>query len=115
MYLKNCAENLKNFTLEDFSKFFQVMANLQYVSGINSESFMGKHKEFISINEKMINYNSNKLNFNDDENLLLEENLDIDKIIIRKDIPLKNILKDKFHNLLNNLEDKNESSLLIFI
>lgn len=85
----------KNFSNQEFAKFFQVLANMEYATSLDSESFLGKNKEAISINDKILNYNPELID--EDERLstsLTFDQFDINKIIIKKDIPLKNILKD---------------------
>lgn len=72
---------------------------MQYILSLDSEGYLGKNKDMITVNEKLINYNSENINL-EEESCILESEKDINKIIIKKDIPLKNILKGEKLNLL---------------
>ena len=117
--LKIISDNLKKFTIEEYSKFFQVLANMQHVSHFDSEiggGILGKSKDLISINEKLINFDPDNFDFclNEDKQERVKEypsgsNIyqnqkvfqNINKLIIRKEIPLKNLLKEKFTSLFD--------------
>lgn len=119
--LKTVSDNLKKFTIEEYSKFFQVLSNMQHISHFESDTgneLYGKSKDIISINEKFINYNPDQIELClNDENgefaTLPQKDFNINKLIMRKEIPLKNLLKDKFNSLFNenNSQSNSQSNL----
>jgi hypothetical protein len=74
---------------------------MQYLCSLDSEGFLGKNKDMITINEKIFNYNPEKIEVEEENGWDLQEReKDINKIIIKKEIPLKNFLKGEKLNLL---------------
>lgn len=92
--IKTISENVKNFSFEDYSKFFQVMSNLQHISQLDS-NLLSKNKDIITINEKLINFNDRELDLDSDREEKNINKTSINKLIVRKEIPLKALLKDK--------------------
>lgn len=69
------------FTIEDFTAFFQVLSNYQY---INSQSSLIKNRETVVIHKKEVDFNENDLNFSSDsENYKsnFKKHVDINTII----------------------------------
>lgn len=96
--IRTWSENLKSFTFEDYSKFFQVLANYQYLSTLDSNSLSAKNKDIVLIDDKQINYDENELDLNSDNENKNTNNIfkctDINKVIKRKEIPIKTLIKD---------------------
>ena len=47
--LKN---TLKNFSTQEFVKFFQVLSNMEYLTSFDSETFMGKNKDTTNFHQR---------------------------------------------------------------
>lgn len=91
--LKNVVDNLKSFTVEDFGKFFQNLANIQFLT--SADEFSTKNKEIISINTQILNLQSDKLEFND--NIMFSSN--IADLVTKKETSLKNFIKGNEEDL----------------
>jgi hypothetical protein len=87
--LKIWSENIEKFGPEEYQRFFQLLANLLHLTSSENNLLSLKNKDFIKIDEKIINYDENRLD-SDSEDL----HMDIYKLIKRKEIPLKSLLKD---------------------
>jgi hypothetical protein len=99
---KSLNENLKNFSIEEYSKFFLVLSNTQRLLMVDSNS-LNKDKDFIKIDNKLLNYDENNriFNNNNDKDDFTNKNegfLEINKFIFRKELSLNAIIKEKLAN-----------------
>jgi hypothetical protein len=99
--IKQLTDNIKNFTPHDYTRFFQVLSNFQFLSLDKANSLASnRNKDSVSINERYLKYNENELNLDSENDIsqlytdqissdIIEENL-----VTLKDVPLKNWLKE---------------------
>jgi len=96
---KPIIENLKNFSIEEFSKFFQVLANTQHLLNTDA-ALLNKNKDFIFIDDKVLDYNEKEiLSLEETKN---EDEININKFIKRNDLFLNNLIKEKLGNTFGN-------------
>jgi hypothetical protein len=67
-----------------------MLGNLQYLTASENSLLSMRNKDIITIDEKLINFNENWI----DSDLQDMRDVDINKLIKRKEIPIKSLLKD---------------------
>jgi hypothetical protein len=100
--IKPIIDNLKIFSVEEFSKFFQVLANTQHLLNTDASS-LNKNKDFISIDDKVLDFNEKEIFSKKNENEFSpHEEKNVNKFIKRKDLSISTLIKEKLGSNLNN-------------
>lgn len=121
---KQMVENLKIFSIGEFSNYFQVLSNTQHLLSIDSSSF-NRNNDFIFVDDKLIDFNEKKIiqknNTNNEDNIntTISSNFDIDefaninKFIKRKDLSMNNLIREKMGNNFLSIHALNPNNALM--
>lgn len=109
---KPMTDNLKMFSVDEFSKFFQVLANTQHLLNTDATS-LNKNKDFIFIDDKNLEFNEKEIFAGQQKiknEILFSEEANVNKFIKRKDLFISGLIKEKLGSNLNSAAANNNSA-----
>jgi len=107
---KPITDNLKLFSVDEFSKFFQMLANTQHLLNTDAAS-LNKNKDFILIDDKAMDFNENQIFVgNRKKDFCFTEEVNVNKFIKRKDFFISTLIKEKLGGNLISMSNNHAAN-----